>query len=475
MPLAQPSSATGAGRAGGRRHPSAGALSPRRRWRRRPATRPRPAPPTGHVTGRPARPRTGPAATATDTVPSTAPRGRRRTVAASLPLPPPPRPPPPRPALTGACGSAAAGCDDLEDVGSASGDGAIDVEVTAVTRIRRRGPGAPVLLRAWRRAVDGHDFAPAVVGRGIGPAVRAAPRPRRGPGRGVVGRAGPSGRWRTPSSVILASLTVVGVTGTNGKTTTCASAAGHLRSDGWAAGDHRHPHPGTRPRPRRPTSRLRLAGWRDGGVDAVAMEVSSHALVQHRVDASRFAAAVFTNLTPEHLDYHRTMDEYFEAKARLFEPGRAGVAVVNRDDQWGRRLLDDAGGRCPRWRLRASRTRPTSCSAPGGSRFTLGGSAHRPSTSAAGSTWPTRWPRPPVPAPRASTRPSSPTGWPRSPGARGRFEPVDAGQPFTVLVDYAHTPDGLDPGRSRAPGSSPAAASSSSSAPAATAITTSGR
>src|SRR5436305_3526444 len=72
------------------------------------------------------------------------------------------------------------------------------------------------------------------------------------------------------------------------------------------------------------------------------MEVSSHALVQHRVDAVRFAVAVFTNLSQDHLDYHRTMEEYFAAKARLFEPDRAAVAVVNADDTHGRLLLEAA-------------------------------------------------------------------------------------------------------------------------------------
>ena len=75
------------------------------------------------------------------------------------------------------------------------------------------------------------------------------------------------------------------------------------------------------------------------GAGAVAMEVSSHALAQHRVDSLRFAAGVFTNLTQEHLDFHGSMDAYFEAKALLFEPERLGLAVINRSDPWGSRLL----------------------------------------------------------------------------------------------------------------------------------------
>ena len=95
------------------------------------------------------------------------------------------------------------------------------------------------------------------------------------------------------------------------------------------------------PHPRRRSSRPDSAELRDQGVEAVAMEVSSHALAEHRVDALAFAAATFTNLSQDHLDYHPNMTAYFEAKARLFEPERSSMAIVNRDDQWGRRLIQD--------------------------------------------------------------------------------------------------------------------------------------
>ena len=72
------------------------------------------------------------------------------------------------------------------------------------------------------------------------------------------------------------------------------------------------------------------------------MEVSSHALALHRVDGTRFDAAVFTNLGRDHLDLHGTVEEYFQAKAMLFEPDRAVVGVVNIDDPYGRRLVDAA-------------------------------------------------------------------------------------------------------------------------------------
>ena len=82
---------------------------------------------------------------------------------------------------------------------------------------------------------------------------------------------------------------------------------------------------------------------RDDGVDTVAMEVSSHALDQHRVDGTRFAAACFTNLTHEHLDYHGTVDAYFEAKARLFAPVFTHRAAINVDDEHGARARPARG------------------------------------------------------------------------------------------------------------------------------------
>jgi UDP-N-acetylmuramoyl-L-alanyl-D-glutamate--2,6-diaminopimelate ligase len=94
--------------------------------------------------------------------------------------------------------------------------------------------------------------------------------------------------------------------------------------------------------PEAPELQARLAELRDQGQRSVVMEVSSHALALHRVDGTRFDAAVFTNLGRDHLDLHGTVEEYFRAKALLFSPGRAVVGVVNADDAHGRRLLDAA-------------------------------------------------------------------------------------------------------------------------------------
>ena len=120
-------------------------------------------------------------------------------------------------------------------------------------------------------------------------------------------------------------LRVAGVTGTNGKTTTTHLLQAVLERHGWRTGII-GTLSGARTTPEAPELQARLAEFRDLGYEAVTMEVSSHALVQHRADAIRFSVAAFTNLSQDHLDYHHTMDAYFAAKCRLFEPDRA-VAV----------------------------------------------------------------------------------------------------------------------------------------------------
>src|SRR5699024_9297488 len=102
--------------------------------------------------------------------------------------------------------------------------------------------------------------------------------------------------------------------------------------------------------PEAPDLQALLSLMVERGVDSVVMEVSSHALALGRVDGCRFAVAAFTNLSQDHLDFHRDMEDYFAAKARLFAPGsavRAAAAVVCVDDEWGRRMVDVARGEPP--------------------------------------------------------------------------------------------------------------------------------
>lgn len=142
--------------------------------------------------------------------------------------------------------------------------------------------------------------------------------------------------WGSPSE----KLKVIGVTGTNGKTTVASMITSILRTAGLET-RMVGTLTGERTTPESTDLQRLLAGFVDEGVEVVAMEVSSHALVQHRVDDVDFDLAVFTNLGRDHLDFHRSQEAYFAAKSRLFEPGFARLGVVNVDDVHGR-LLHDA-------------------------------------------------------------------------------------------------------------------------------------
>ncbi|GAA2181946.1 UDP-N-acetylmuramoyl-L-alanyl-D-glutamate--2,6-diaminopimelate ligase [Brooklawnia cerclae] len=149
------------------------------------------------------------------------------------------------------------------------------------------------------------------------------------------------------------SMTCFGVTGTNGKSTTVLMLAAALRAVGRHVGSigtlgfyvDGAPLQATRTTvttPEAPDLQATLAVMAEAGADAMAMEVSSHALALHRVDGVEFDVVGFTNLGRDHLDFHHTMESYFEAKARLFTPERARRAVINADDPAGRRLVEQA-------------------------------------------------------------------------------------------------------------------------------------
>ncbi len=135
------------------------------------------------------------------------------------------------------------------------------------------------------------------------------------------------------------AMRTVGVTGTNGKTTTTYLLRSIFEHHGWQ-GAVLGTLDGARTTPESPELQRTLRAQLADGVAACALEVSSHALVQHRVDGIVFDAALFTNLTQDHLDYHENMEAYFEAKAELFTPEHAAAAVVNADDPYGARLLE---------------------------------------------------------------------------------------------------------------------------------------
>jgi UDP-N-acetylmuramoyl-L-alanyl-D-glutamate--2,6-diaminopimelate ligase len=246
-------------------------------------------------------------------------------------------------------------------------------------------------------------------------------------------------------------MRLVGVTGTNGKTTTTYLLEAVFRHVGRTPGvvgttgvriDGRGvPFPRTTPEA--PDLQRLLAQMVDEGVDATAMEVSSHGLHQHRVGGMRFDVAVFTNLTQDHLDYHASMEEYFEAKARLFAPEVSDVAVVNNDSEHGRRIADRIPtilyGVGEGADVRASDIETTQ---QGVSfrvddvlvRSTLRGMFNVENCLAALATARALHIDLDVAAAAIGT----------VRGVPGRVEPVEAGQPFLVLVDYAHSPDSLE-------------------------------
>jgi UDP-N-acetylmuramoyl-L-alanyl-D-glutamate--2,6-diaminopimelate ligase len=155
------------------------------------------------------------------------------------------------------------------------------------------------------------------------------------------------------------ALQVLGVTGTNGKTTVATMVESGLRAAGRTTGligtigirIAGEQYPGARTTPESPDLQAVLAVMRDAAVQSVVMEVSSIALEEHRVDALRYDVAAFTNLTQDHLDYHGTMEAYFAAKARLFDADRTSRGIVSIDDEWGRRLAAEATCAVQTWSL----------------------------------------------------------------------------------------------------------------------------
>ncbi|MBO0715360.1 MAG: UDP-N-acetylmuramyl-tripeptide synthetase, partial [Acidimicrobiales bacterium] len=290
-------------------------------------------------------------------------------------------------------------------------------------------------------SVDGHDLAGEAVAAGAAALLCERPLPVEAvqivvaPGRARAAMAQlAAAYWGYPAR----SLQMVGVTGTNGKTTVVHLLRAILSAHGWptvALGTL----DGPRTTPEAPLLQAELARQVRDQTKAVAMEVTSHALVQHRVDGIRFGCAVFTNLSQDHLDFHHTMESYYEAKASLFSAERAEVGVAGADDPFGRRLLDEAP--IPMEPFSLSEAAGVELG-PFGSRF--------------------RWRGHPIhlhlhgcfnvanalAAAHAACRLGVPeatvaAGLSALAGVPGRYEGVDEGQPFRVVVDYAHTPAAL--------------------------------
>lgn len=321
------------------------------------------------------------------------------------------------------------------------------VEVAAVTYDSRRVvPGA--LFCALPGAThDGLAFVGGAVELGAVATLAEQLVPAGGLSRAVVQARVGSGQGRPAMARAAAAffghpserLRVVGVTGTNGKTTVTHLLGAILDAAGCPAGVL-GTLSGARTTPESPDLQAGLAAMVADGKRAAAIEVSSHALVQHRADAMRFAVSVFTNLSPEHLDFHPSMEHYFRAKAMLFDPERSERAVVNGDDPYGQRLLREL--RIPATPYRLSDA-AVETSGPTGTRFRWDGETmqvrlaglHNLSNALAAAT---------AARELGATAADVAAGLATVASVPGRFERIDEGQEFTVLVDYAHTPDGLD-------------------------------
>ncbi len=230
--------------------------------------------------------------------------------------------------------------------------GARDGEVSGLCYDSRRVQPGDAFF-AWRgQASDGHRFLADAAGRGARVLVVEEPPPAALPVTVVqvdncrLALAKMAQRFYGDPT---RELAVVGVTGTNGKTTITYLLEAILQEAGWAPavigtinyrfGATLHAAPHTTPEALELLEQV--VRFREAGARSLVMEVSSHALDQHRADGLRFRVGIFTNLTPEHLDYHGDMDRYFASKLRLFRellPADGGCAVVNVDDPYGARL-----------------------------------------------------------------------------------------------------------------------------------------
>ncbi|NHZ71366.1 MAG: UDP-N-acetylmuramoyl-L-alanyl-D-glutamate--2,6-diaminopimelate ligase, partial [Proteobacteria bacterium] len=344
--------------------------------------------------------------------------------------------------------------DSLEDVRSVIHPNRV---VTSITHDSRQvGPGTLfVAIVGGHR--DGHEFVDAAIGAGATAILTERPMGRT-IGEIVVDDTRAAMAWaaRTLYGAPDTSMSMVGVTGTNGKTTVAHLCEAIWRSDKRSVGligtlgariDGLPAHL-DRTTPEATDLQALLATMRDRGVDTVVMEVSSHAMELHRADAIRFDVVAFTNLSQDHLDFHKDMEAYYEAKASLFNRERAEKAVVNIDDAHGRRLAGETDlpkllvGRDPGADMVVSAV----VGDVSGTNFTLAGrdtkleiavpliGEFNVSNAAMAAT---------IALTLGTPQEAIIEGLAAVPSIRGRMEAVAHDGGFTVLVDYAHTPDAI--------------------------------
>lgn len=344
--------------------------------------------------------------------------------------------------------------------------GSPDTDIRALAYdSRKAGPGSAFFALRGSHA-DGHDFIPAALAAGAAVIIAETAPP--------ADCATPWVHVRSTRRALAAAaaalhddpartLALAGITGTNGKTTTAfllhdllnrgQKRCGLIGTVAWDTGDGQ-PTPATHTTPESLEIHGLFARMRNNGLRACAMEVSSHALDQKRVQGLEFAVGVFTNLTQDHLDYHGTMEKYFTAKCRLFEGiagQKRGQMVINGDDLWGRKLITryESTGRVTRYgfgtglEFRANNVR---CD-PTGTTYEL---------EALGRAFLVRLPLigdfnvynslAALAAGHAMglNLRESIAHLKNAPQVPGRLERVTEQSRFQVYVDYAHTPDALD-------------------------------
>jgi UDP-N-acetylmuramoyl-L-alanyl-D-glutamate--2,6-diaminopimelate ligase len=195
-----------------------------------------------------------------------------------------------------------------------------------------------------------------------------------------------------------------------------------------------------------------FAVMRERGVRSVAMEVSSHALVLGRVDGALFDVAVFTNLSPEHMEFHSGMEDYYQAKAQLFTPRRSRAGVVNLDDEYGQRLVKEAGVPVTSYSAEghpdADWRAEEVIVGPLGSAFTVVGPEGERIAARAPLLGPFNVANALAAVTALITAGVDPhtaaEGVAAVPGVPGRLERVDAGQDYLAVVDYAHKTDAVE-------------------------------
>lgn len=337
------------------------------------------------------------------------------------------------------------------------------VVVSDITHDSRQVRPGTLFVAIRGEMYDGHDFVEDAVERGASALLVESPQDVDVPREGDISQiVVPDTRMAMASAARAVfeepdeSVAVLGVTGTNGKTTVvhmleailgaAGTHVGVIGTLGARIGDI--PLPTARTTPEATDLQRILASMRDSGCSAVLMEVSSHAIELHRADAIRFSVVGFTNLSQDHLDFHGDMESYFDVKKKIFEPSVAGRGVVNIDDPWGARLwsLSELGCVSVSGGVDADMRAKNVTISSTGIAFDLvsPGAAARVSLPllgafnlsnalvAAGMAAEFGIDLPTIAAGLADLEPIA-----------GRMEVISHDGPFTVIVDYAHTPDAI--------------------------------